>query len=79
MKVLVGTANGLHEVGSGQDFEGREVTALTARNGTLWALLDGRELLRRSGDSPWESLASIDAPRSNNSLTALRLPLRHRV
>jgi len=61
MNTLIGTAEGLYNLDS-WSFRGREVTALTAHNGTTWVLLDGRELARRNGDEEWQPIATIDGP-----------------
>jgi hypothetical protein len=46
--ILVGTDDGIHQLGGGQAswLPGRAVTALARGDGALWALVDGRELWR---------------------------------
>ena len=64
--ILVGTANGLHEIGGagGPRHEGREVNAITKASDGWWAAVDGRELWHgESGD--WEKAAVSDRLRIN--------------
>ena len=62
MWALIGTAEGLHELGDREAtaFAGREVTALAVEDGPgVWALLDGRVLVRREGNGPWQELGAL--------------------
>jgi hypothetical protein len=62
--VVVGTASGLHELGSRPSLalEGHDVTAAAAGDGDVWALLDGRALLQRADDGAWQQVAVVDGP-----------------
>lgn len=56
MKVLVGTEDGLHDVGGGVEFPGRTVTALARDGSAWWSIVDGRAIWRSAGGS-WEEVA----------------------
>lgn len=64
-RIVVGTVKGLFEVeagASGARADGgpladREVTALSGDAGVLWALADGRSVLRSDRDGAWEEVA----------------------
>jgi hypothetical protein len=62
--VMVSTAGGLHELGSrrSSSLEGRDVTAAAARDGDVWALLDGRALWHRADDAAWQQVGVVDGP-----------------
>jgi hypothetical protein len=61
MRVLVGTSAGLHCLGTRQTTElgGRDVTALARDGSGLWALVDGRTVLRRESDADWAPVATL--------------------
>src|SRR5581483_869655 len=64
MRVLVGTAEGLRELGDREAtaFDGREVTALAPDGAGGWALLEGRVLARRDGgDGGWREAGRLPA------------------
>lgn len=57
-RILVGTEDGLFEVGEGRtQFPGRQVTALEA--GGRWVILDGTEVWRSSAAGSWEQAATL--------------------
>ncbi|MBI2238002.1 MAG: hypothetical protein HYU54_05680 [Actinobacteria bacterium] len=56
MRVLVGTEEGLHDVGGGVEFPGRTVTALAREGSAWWSIVDGRAIWRSAGGS-WEEVA----------------------
>jgi hypothetical protein len=74
MHTLVGTTEGLHELGEREatTFAGREVTALAKDGGGLWALLDGRALARRETDSAWREAGTLPAGVEGTCLGATR-------
>jgi hypothetical protein len=62
MRALIGTTEGLHELGEREatTFAGREVTALAVEDGPgLWALLEGRTLVRRDADGRWRDAGTL--------------------
>ncbi len=61
MRVLIGTEDGLHELGGRERHElvGRPVTALVGDRGRWWAILDGRTIAARAGDGAWDELATV--------------------
>ena len=65
--ILVGTADGLHQVGDERSsaLDGREVTALSRGESGWWALLDGSEAWRSGGDGKWSRLATLDGLKAN--------------
>lgn len=66
MDVLVGTAEGLHLAGTGRTaLAGRDVTALARDDGTLWALCDGRVLLRSTDGLSWDETAALSDVRGH--------------
>ena len=66
-KVLIGTADGLHELGDGrrQLLGGREVTSLARRQPGWWAVVDEVEVWRSGSEGEWEHVASLDGLRAN--------------
>jgi hypothetical protein len=64
--ILVGTDDGIHQVGGGQAswLPGKGVAALARGDGALWALVDGRELWREPLDGGG-AVASSDRLRLN--------------
>lgn len=66
-KVLVGTDDGLHELGNGGDVRvaGHEVGALAGDEKGWWAILDGREVWRSAGDNMWARAAAVESLRAN--------------
>lgn len=79
LKILVGTEDGLHELGGGVPpsppesgggvppsppaLGGHVVTALAVRNGQRWVILDGETVLR-AGEAGWEEVAHLDRLRA---------------
>jgi PQQ-like domain len=63
--VLVGTEDGIQTPDDGRAarLPGRAVEALTAADGALWALADGREVWRYDGDGEGRAAASSPGPR----------------
>jgi hypothetical protein len=73
MHTLIGTTEGLHELGEREatTFAGRAVTALAAAEGPeVWALLEGRTLVRREGSGPWQELGALPGPDGGTCLAA---------
>jgi hypothetical protein len=64
-RLLIGTAEGLFEF-DGADaqldakFGERDITALAVRAGEVWAIVDGRSLMRRDPSGEWGTVASSD-------------------
>src|SRR5262245_924238 len=61
-ELLIGTSSGLFAAnGDGLEpdagFGEREVTALAARDGVVWAIANGRTLVRREPDGSWNEIA----------------------
>jgi hypothetical protein len=72
-RVLVGTAAGLKEIdpngGSTRDDRtGPSITALATVDDEIWAILDGRTLVRRSDDGSWVDVAAVDGPEATSLL-----------
>jgi hypothetical protein len=64
--ILVGTDDGIGTVGDPeQPFRGRAVGALTAGDGAIWALVEGRELWRLDGAGGDRAVASTAGARLN--------------
>jgi hypothetical protein len=60
VEVLAGTDDGLRAVGgAGTELPGRRVTALAPDRGTIWALLEGEALARRSESGEWSEVALV--------------------
>ncbi len=61
MRVLLGTSEGLHRLGTGQTSElsGHDVTALARDGAGWWALVDGRAVLRRDGEADWAPATTL--------------------
>ncbi|MEE8278624.1 MAG: hypothetical protein V3R89_07890, partial [Thermoanaerobaculia bacterium] len=57
---LLGTANGLHELGADGpvQFEGQEVSTLAENGDTWWALVDHKELWRGDSYATWRKVAT---------------------
>ena len=69
-RILVGTADGLHELDTEGRLESvhqpaRSVVALAGTNAELWALLDGAEVVRTAGGAPWATVARLDELRGH--------------
>lgn len=62
LRVLVGTAEGLHEFGARERsvFEGHELTALTGDGDSCWALVDGRIVWHSAKDGSWEEVGALE-------------------
>lgn len=61
-RLLIGTTAGLFELDGGEPrpdpgFGEREATAAVIGEGQVWAIADGRSLLRREGTGSWEQVA----------------------
>ena len=65
--VLVGTADGLHELGDSRRdlLDGHEVTSLARREPGWWAIIDQAEVWRSDSEGQWVLLASLDGLRAN--------------
>jgi photosystem II stability/assembly factor-like uncharacterized protein len=75
MHTLIGTTEGLHELGEREatQFAGREVTALASEDGgDRWALLQGRALARRETDSGWREVGTLPDGVEGTCLAATR-------
>ncbi|HEX9234933.1 MAG TPA: hypothetical protein VF972_01495 [Actinomycetota bacterium] len=60
MTVLVGTTQGLHEVGRGNILEAdRPIVGISKLESTAWLLFGDRALYRSVDDSPWKLVAPI--------------------
>jgi hypothetical protein len=72
VRVLIGTEDGLHELGRRERHElaGRAVTALAGDGGQWWAILDGRTVAVRAGDGVWDERATL----ADRTLTCLAVP-----
>ena len=66
-KIMVGTADGLHQLGPQRDvwLETHEITWLAQDGSSWWAILGGRELWRSEGRDAWTKIASLDSLRGN--------------
>jgi hypothetical protein len=66
-KILVGTTNGLYEVGDNKpiQFPEREVRTLAGGASGWWALIDRREVWRSGTSGPWMKVTAIDTPKAN--------------
>ena len=66
-KVLVGTADGLYELGDNARtlISGHEVTCLASGESALWAIVDGRELWTSDGNGAWGGVAALETLRAN--------------
>jgi hypothetical protein len=63
--ILVGTADGLHELGPEAEaarihHAGRDVTAVAPEGPELWAILDGREIWHTAGIEWWVHVSDLD-------------------
>jgi hypothetical protein len=60
-RLLVGTTEGLHELGSAERraLEGQEITALTRDGAQWWALAGGRALNRSDDGTTWVEVATV--------------------
>ena len=67
IKIMVGTADGLHQLGPQRDvwLETHEITWLAQDGSSWWAILGGRELWRSEGRDAWTKIASLDSLRGN--------------
>ena len=76
-EVLAGTADGLHEIGNGQEVQiaGREVSALAVGEAERWAIVDGHEVWRSEANGDWGMVAAVDALRANCILPSPAGPL----
>jgi hypothetical protein len=65
--LLIGTADGLHELGNGREprFAGREVNALTRGASGWWAIVDGGEIWRSGDGDEWQRVAGTGGVRAN--------------
>ena len=65
--VLVGTTDGLHELGEERRVQlaGHEVTSLARGDSGWWAIIDGREVWRSGDDDEWKRIAAAEALRTN--------------
>jgi hypothetical protein len=75
MRTLIGTTEGVHELGEREAtyFAGREVTALATGDGPeVWALLEGRTLVRRDGDGLWQEVGALPDTAEGTCLAATR-------
>src|SRR5262245_61075361 len=73
MRTVIGTTEGLHELGAREAtaFAGREVTALAKEHEPgIWALLEDRTLARRVGDGPWQELGAMPDTAEGTCLAA---------
>lgn len=63
-RVLVGTTEGLQELGATERraLEGQEITALARDGDGWWALVGGRTLCRAAGDAAWLDVATVAGP-----------------
>lgn len=70
--LVVGTGGGVFRLGegAGRDLSDRVVTALALREGTGWAILDGRELWRQERGGTWEIVAETEGRRATCLLPA---------
>ncbi len=59
--VVVGTANGLHQLGSRRRIAlvGHAVTALAHEDSLWWAVIDGRTIWRATGLAGWRQVAEV--------------------
>jgi hypothetical protein len=66
-KVLVGTADGLYELGDKTRtlISGHEVTCLASGESALRAIVDGRELWTSDGNGAWGGVAALERLRAN--------------
>jgi hypothetical protein len=66
-RVLVGTVDGLHELGKSRisTMEGREFTHVTGGGSGLWALVDQSEVWSEGADGDWVRVASLEGLRAN--------------
>ncbi len=73
-KVLVGTTDGLYEVGGRQPIQkaaaGHEVTTLAKDGSEWWAIIDRREVWQTGTDGAWMADASVKNLRANCLLPA---------
>jgi len=73
-KVLLGTTDGLYEVGGHQPVQkaaaGHEVTSLVRGGSDWWAIIDGREVWHCAADGAWTEVASVKDLRVNCLLPA---------
>lgn len=65
-EVWVGTTKGLHVIGNPEQdhFKGQEVNYLTSQNGTIFAVVDGRQIWRFM-DNAWINILTMDKVRVN--------------
>ena len=61
-KLLVGTSDGLHEVGDVRParLRGHEVGSIAAGDSGWWAIVDGKEIWRSQNGDSWSPIASND-------------------
>ncbi len=73
-KVLVGTTDGLYEVGGREPIQkaaaGHEVTTLAKDGSGWWAIIDRREVWHSDTDGAWMAVASVKNLRANCLLPA---------
>lgn len=58
--ILVGTTDGLYELGKPAGLQGRTITALALSGTALWAITDGTSLLRSTDGGSWDSVAETE-------------------
>lgn len=66
-RVLVGTTEGLHDLGEKRRIPvaGHEVTSLAWGDSGWWAAIDGREVWRFGSDGEWAPVATVETLRAN--------------
>ena len=66
-KVLVGTTDGLHELGKDRSVRlaGHEVTWVTNHASGRWAIVDGKEIWHAAPGGDWKRATSIDGQETN--------------
>ena len=65
--VLVGTTDGLHELGAQErtHLAGHEVGALAREDSTWWAIVDGRAIWSAGADGGWQPATVVERLRAN--------------
>lgn len=66
-EVLVGTADGLHELGVRRSVRlaGHEFTWIAKHASGLWAIVDGRQVWHSATEGSWKQIASFDTLQAN--------------
>jgi hypothetical protein len=60
LELWIGTENGLHRLPGGDPlFAGRSITALAGEGAALWAIADGKHILRSTQGRGWETIAEL--------------------